>query len=384
MDSVDKKPKKKKAACTLLLSASPHHIQRDRSTLHRLGIENTVAQQEIGGALRFLQKNRVSLIICDESIGDSHGLHLVRALQKNTRLSKIPLVFSSTNVNPQAVLQAIASGAGGYLVRPYSMDNFKKQLRRAIEGKVTGDMRQKARKQTQPVQPAQMEEQDPSAPRQISRTARLQSYCRKGRKCLIEKEWNQAIVEFRKAIAIDDMFLPACEGLIEAWMNKENRAQTEKYICRTADIYRLNGEFEKAAKILKERRYIGKDEEALVESGCELVKNGDWEDAGEAFHRAEEKAPNPRSVHAKMARACQFTRRPEASAIQLAKALAKASGGRSAKECFHLIWGPSPRRARPRQRNKKAPSHNLSTGISDAWKVFCYTVQAFRQEAQSA
>jgi len=107
----------------------------DRS-LRQAGLQITQVYEASNGAeaLTRLGENRVDLILSDINMPTMDGLELVRQLQTLEGVKGVPIVMITTEAGESQVVQALSSGARGYIRKPFSPDQIKERLIPLLEG----------------------------------------------------------------------------------------------------------------------------------------------------------------------------------------------------------------------------------------------------------
>lgn len=68
------------------------------------------------------------LIVADWNMPQVSGLDILKTLRKDESLSFVPFLMVTTDSEKQRVVEAIRAGANGYLVKPFSRDQFRVTL----------------------------------------------------------------------------------------------------------------------------------------------------------------------------------------------------------------------------------------------------------------
>jgi len=101
----------------------------DRS-LRQAGLELTEVLEASNGveALARMRESRVDLILSDINMPSMDGLELVRQLQAIDNAKGVPIVMITTEAGESHVVQALSSGARGYIRKPFSPDQIKERI----------------------------------------------------------------------------------------------------------------------------------------------------------------------------------------------------------------------------------------------------------------
>jgi two-component system chemotaxis response regulator CheY len=79
-------------------------------------------------ALAVLAENPVGLILCDWNMPNMDGLGLVQAVRGNPDFAHIRIIMITTEGGESKVSEALASGANGYVKKPFTADDLEKEL----------------------------------------------------------------------------------------------------------------------------------------------------------------------------------------------------------------------------------------------------------------
>jgi two-component system, chemotaxis family, chemotaxis protein CheY len=79
-------------------------------------------------ALGVLNGESVDLILCDINMPVMDGLEFVRQLQSVESAKGVPVVMITTEGSESHVVQALSSGARGYIRKPFTADQVKEHV----------------------------------------------------------------------------------------------------------------------------------------------------------------------------------------------------------------------------------------------------------------
>jgi two-component system chemotaxis response regulator CheY len=79
-------------------------------------------------ALGLLQDGQVDLILCDINMPVMDGLEFVRRVQSVESAKRVPVVMITTEGSESRVVQALSSGARGYIRKPFTPDQVKEHV----------------------------------------------------------------------------------------------------------------------------------------------------------------------------------------------------------------------------------------------------------------
>ena len=105
-------------------------------SLRQAGLELKEVFEASNGveALARMQETRVDLILSDINMPTMDGLELVRQLQAVENAKGVPIVMVTTEAGESHVVQALSSGARGYIRKPFSPDQIKERIIPLLQG----------------------------------------------------------------------------------------------------------------------------------------------------------------------------------------------------------------------------------------------------------
>ena len=79
-------------------------------------------------ALNLLRSQEVDLILSDINMPVMDGLTFVRELRKEGLAAAVPVVMITTEGSESQVVQAVSSGARGYIRKPFTAEQVKEHI----------------------------------------------------------------------------------------------------------------------------------------------------------------------------------------------------------------------------------------------------------------
>lgn len=365
-------------ASALIVTTSADHLRTDRDFLRRAGVPAVRGGTNVRATMAWLAANPVGLVLLDADLGRTTGPRVAAMLRRRRAFDRTPIVLTSTDGAEADVLEAVASGCSGFLLRPYSQEAFARQMKLAAHGADPGAARLAAlalarREAAQGRHDkARLAFEQAAPPRDEAR-----EHYRAGCTYLAARRYEEAVREFSRAVAVNSLLAEAHVGLASAWKELGEPMRAREAMRRAAQAFALRDEMlrtrDEVARILRDNPGT---ENPFVDLGFALVRRGDHAAAGRAYALAEGYSASG-AVRAAMARACHFTADPEAAARALACGLAQATGRRNAGAVYKAIMGDVPRRA---VRDAEALPSDWTPGpMHDLWAVLKYTVKAYRR-----
>jgi two-component system, chemotaxis family, chemotaxis protein CheY len=84
-------------------------------------------------ALDILRQQAVDLVLTDINMPVMDGLELVRQLHEVDNAREVPVLMISTEGSESQVMEAIACGARGYVRKPFTPEQMKRQVLSLLE-----------------------------------------------------------------------------------------------------------------------------------------------------------------------------------------------------------------------------------------------------------
>jgi two-component system chemotaxis response regulator CheY len=106
-------------------------------SLRQAGIDLAEVREAGNGAeaLGVLKEGAVDLILCDINMPVMDGLEFVKQLQLVDNGKGVPVVMITTEGSESHVVQALSSGARGYIRKPFTPDQVKEHVIPILEAK---------------------------------------------------------------------------------------------------------------------------------------------------------------------------------------------------------------------------------------------------------
>ena len=115
----------------LAVDNSPSIRQMVKLTLSKAGYEVTEANDGADG-LRKAQTNLVDMVVTDLNMPVMNGLGLIRELRKLPAYRGVPILFLTTESDPEMKKQAKAAGATGWITKPFQQDQLVAVIKKVL------------------------------------------------------------------------------------------------------------------------------------------------------------------------------------------------------------------------------------------------------------
>lgn len=99
-------------------------------TMRMSGLEFDDIQEAGNGreALEKLSEAPVDIILCDVNMPEMNGTELVREVRQMDSCSDTKIIMVSTESSQEFIDEMMATGANGYITKPFSPEKFEEKL----------------------------------------------------------------------------------------------------------------------------------------------------------------------------------------------------------------------------------------------------------------
>ena len=101
-------------------------------TLQRKGYETLAAANGNQAYSLLADKPEVSLVLTDYNMPDCTGFELLKKIKSNPTVANVPVVFLTTESNPDKMRAAKEAGLSAWIKKPYRAETFFAQIENAI------------------------------------------------------------------------------------------------------------------------------------------------------------------------------------------------------------------------------------------------------------
>lgn len=327
----------------VVITMATEHLEADKVAIKRSGFAFAEHFESGANALKHIMENRCEVIVLDHHITDMTPQKFLTTIKSVQALKHIPVIMVTTENQRNSVLDAVAAGCSGYILRPYSQNTFERHLNTAMQ------LFRFAEIEMRQVEDAklmlEMGEYD-EAIEEFEEVFTMQDEAKKlydlGCRYLVREKYGKAIVAFQKALRLNDLFAEAYQGLAEAYKGKGDIEQCQTFLKKAANIY---AEYDKMEKVKELFVDILKFDHNAVNPfnslGIKLRKGGDYENAIRAYIQALELTPNDENIYFNLAKAYFFRGEHDKSLDNTAMALRMNSDFPEARKLYKQLKGAS-------------------------------------------
>ena len=307
----------------IIVSKNEDNARRDRRSLASFRPQRVESFASGEKALAFLLANRVDMVLLDSQLEDMDATQFLRLTRRDMRLKDVPVVMVTAHTSREKVLDSIAQGCAGYILRPYSEDTFAKHVLRGCQvERVTEIEQQQIADARDMIAAGNFDDAIEAFEEIISEQNMAQKYYDMGCRCLIRQKYGQAIIAFKKAIKLNDLFAEAYKGLADAYKGKGEIDEFKRYLQKAAEVHAQFNRLEETKELFIEiLKYDTLSPNPFNSLGVKLRKSGDLAGALHAYTQALTLTPDDENIHFNMSKAFYFMGNIESAKTSVEKAL---------------------------------------------------------------
>lgn len=99
-----------------------------RSELRQLGLDKVTEAEDGNAALALMARNRFDLVVTDLNMPGLDGMGLLRAMRKDPRTARIPVVLLTGAAIGGSIAEAAKLGVVDVIAKPFTMGGFAKRF----------------------------------------------------------------------------------------------------------------------------------------------------------------------------------------------------------------------------------------------------------------
>ena len=317
------------------------HAKRDIATIKMFGTKQVLTFSKGAEAIDYIAENQLDLVLCDSSLDDMSGIKFSQIVRKNMSGRPMPIVMVTLENRKDHVLDSIAAGCIGYILRPYSLDTFERYLILASQLDNYPEIEEMELQEAKDmVERGDFDDAIEAFEELISYQDEAQKYYDMGCQFMIQGKYGKAIVSFKKAVKINDLFAEAYKGLADAYKGKGDLEACKKFLKKAADVHAQFDRLEETKTLFIEiLKYEADTPNPFNSLGVNLRKQGDYPGAVHAYAQALELTPNDENIYFNMAKAFYFMGKLEEAASHVTISLKMNPEFREANKLYQRIHG---------------------------------------------
>jgi tetratricopeptide (TPR) repeat protein len=346
-----------------ILSKSEDNLRRDRVSLKDFKPKTVFTFTTGAEAVAALDSESVDMILCDSELADMDGCKFIRILRQKPLHHNTPVVMVTVVAQKNSVLDAIAAGCTGYVLRPYSPETFNRHMAMAAQLSRFSEIEEEQLSNAKEmVAQGSFDDAIEEFEEILTLQDEAQKYYDMGCDYLFKQKYGKAIISFNKAIKLNDLFAEAYQGLAEAYKGKGNPDKAKNCLQRAAEIHAEFDRMEEAKSLFIEvLKYDSEAPNPYNTLGVKLRRAGDYPGAIHAYKRAIELSPTDENVFFNLAKAVYYMGDKKQSVDKLTTALSMNSDFPEALKFYRDVTG----REFPAELRSKAAPRKAAETIKD-------------------
>ncbi len=284
------------------------HSKRDRIAVKALGAETIRSFTNGAEAVDYLSQNPVDLVVCDSMLSDMDGVKFLSLVRKNMKLHKLPVVMVTLENSKSYVLDVVAAGCSGYVLRPYSEETLERHVLLAKQVSRYKEIEEVQLEEARDMVCAgDFDDAVEAFQELLSQQEDARKYYDQGCRYLVVMKYGKAIISFKQALRINDLYAEAYKGLADAYKGKGDEESCKSALKKAAEIFAQFDRLEETKNIFIEiLKYETKTPNPYNTLGVRLRQQGDLAGAIHAYGQALEITPEDEHIHFNMAKAFYF------------------------------------------------------------------------------
>lgn len=317
------------------------HAKRDLTSINEFAPTEVKTFNVGAEAIDYMAYNPVDIVLCDSSLKDMSGIKFTQIIRKNMSGRPLPIIMITLENKKDHVLDSIAAGCTGYILRPYSLDTFEKYLTLANQLDNYPEIEEMELNEAKDmVKQGNFDDAIEAFEELISYQDEAQKYYDMGCQFMVQTRYGKAIVSFKKAVKINDLFAEAYKGLADAYKGKGDMDTCKKFLKKAADVHAQFDRLEETKSLFIEiLKYEADTPNPFNTLGVTLRKQGDYPGAIHAYRQALELTPNDENIYFNMAKALYFMGKLDEASKEIAMSLKMNPEFREADKLYQRIHG---------------------------------------------
>lgn len=326
----------------IVTTSNNDHFQIDFQSLKQLDLQVAHRFSSAVAALDYIAYNSTDLVITDIELNDMDVHAFIAEVNALVRLDAAPVVVFSAQSSRDFVLDAIAAGCSGFVIRPYSLETLRNHLQTIVQLEQLSEIEDNLLAEAED----KMSQGDYDGAIQdlgdivTGGGDQAEDYFKKGNHFLVEQKFSKAIVAFKKAIKLNSLFIKAYTGIAEAYKLKGDLDSYKAYLQKAADEYARLDDFLEVRKIFSQILKCDANAPNPYNTlGINLRKEGKYLQALEAYKQALNLDPNDENIHYNVAKSYYFANEIEKTRHSLEQALTINPDFQEARDFYRKVTG---------------------------------------------
>ncbi len=292
----------------LILTSSELNARRDKNSVGAFSPRAIKFFGKGADAFDFMSSHQVDLVLCDSQLNDMDAPRFLKLLRQNMNLKKIPVVMVTMENQKNKVLDCISAGCTGYILRPYSMDTFERHIKLARNIETFSEIEEIQLEEAQNmVSMGEFDDAIEAFEEIITIQDDAQKYYDMGCSFLFRRKYGKAIIAFKKAVKLNDLFAEAYKGLADAYKGKGDMENCRSFLKKAAEIHAQFDRLEETKALFIEiLKFESEAPNPFNTLGVRLRREGDYVGALHAYEQAIKITPEDENIYFNKSKAHYF------------------------------------------------------------------------------
>jgi len=296
----------------VIASSNEANFAHDRENLRKIGLTMNCRLTSSGAVMDYIRHNAIRIIILDSNVSGGRVPELIYQIRKNLGAIPMKIIVISEEADENFVIDAIAAGCSGFIVRPYTLETLHQHLRVKPEAdavRVDEEQLQAGRKRlaTGDLSGAIDEFKEIIADAVNNAEDEARKFFDLGNQYLLERKFGKAIIAFNNALRLNHLLIKAYEGLAQAYKGKGDMKNYHYYMQRAAEEYARMDNFAETKRVFAEiTKHDVHAPNAYNTLGIKLRHKEMYVEAINAYKKGLQLSPKDENIYYNLAKAQLF------------------------------------------------------------------------------
>ena len=104
-----------------------------RGLLKEMGHDNVEEAEDGAVGLRMMKNTRYDFVVSDINMPNMNGFEMLKAAKADAALKPIPILMVTAEARKEDIVQAVQSGAAGYIVKPFTRATLEDKVQKILQ-----------------------------------------------------------------------------------------------------------------------------------------------------------------------------------------------------------------------------------------------------------
>lgn len=290
------------------LIADSDYIQRKTNTriLKDIGYQKVLQADDGTEAWSVVKNFDVDFVISAWNMEEMNGIALLKVIRTDLEYNSLPVVLVVDNITRSQVIEAGEAGVSDLIVQPFTPDSFTKKIREVIDVDLdpkTLEAESNYEQGLKMMKDGRWEEALASFKKILSVYENAEIYYNMGYIQTVQGNYDEAILNFRKATLINNAYARAYKKMGEAMAKLGKTGEAEIAFQQAADIYMEKEMDENAEEVLMEVTKLNPKTINVYNSlGIVYRRQGKFDEAVKQYNKAVKVNPDDEHIYYNLSR----------------------------------------------------------------------------------